>query len=184
MEQGRRRARRDTEGLLRIGGRVPLRLRLSRANGAVERHRLGVAVRRFSGNLGRNAEPEHRLRGAGQSPRDCARQGEAPRHVDGWRLRPAWQPRRRLHHRRGAVVERGGATGEGDVDARGRCPQRTLPADLRSLSEGRVRSLRQAHGVASPHRRGPGRALYGSGALPDERRQGLHCDARRRSAGL
>ena len=40
-------------------------------------------------------------------------------------------------------------------------------------------TLRQAHGVASPHRRGPRRALHGPGALPDERRQGLHCHARR-----
>ena len=182
--QGRRRARRDAEGCLHHGGRVPLRLRLSRADGAAERHRLGVAGRRCRRNLGRNAEPDHRLRGARQAARHSARQGEAQRHADGRRLRPARQPRRRFHHRRGADVERGRAAGEGDVDARGRRPQRTLPPDLRPLPEGRIRSVRQAHGLASSRRRGSCRALHGSGALPDERRQGRHRDARRRPARL
>ena len=40
--------------------------------------------------------------------------------------------------------------------------------------------VRQARGLASPHRRRPRRGLHGSGALPDGRRQGLHRDARRR----
>ncbi len=43
VEQDRRSARRDAEGRHHHGGRVPLRLRLSRADGAAERHRVGVA---------------------------------------------------------------------------------------------------------------------------------------------
>ena len=73
-------------------------------------------------NLGGNAEPDHRLRSARQAARHSARQGEAPRHADGRRLRPARQPRRRFHHRCGAAVEGGRPTGQGDVDARGRRP--------------------------------------------------------------
>jgi isoquinoline 1-oxidoreductase beta subunit len=63
--------------------------------------------------------------------RHSAREGEAPRHADGRRLRPARQPRRRLHHRRGVLVKGGRPPSEGDVDARGRYPQRPLPPDLR-----------------------------------------------------
>ena len=121
----------DAEGRLHHGGRVPLRLCLSRADGAAERHRVGVAGGRCGRDLGRHAKPDHRDRSAGQAPRHPEGQGEAARHADGRRLRPARQPRRRFHHRRGADVEGGRPAGEGDVDARGRRPQRPLPSDLR-----------------------------------------------------
>ena len=60
---------RDAEGRLHHGGRVSLRLRLSRADGAAERHRLGVAGGRRGRDLGRNAEPDHGHRGACQAAR-------------------------------------------------------------------------------------------------------------------
>ena len=140
-------ARRDAEGRQHHGGRVPLRLRLSRADGAAERGRLGLARGRCGRDLGRHAEPDHGHRGAGQVPRHFARQGEAPRPADGRRLRPARQPRRRLHHRRGDAVEGGRAAGQGDVDARGRRPQRPLPADLGALP---ARRLRRRPASSSP----------------------------------
>ncbi len=52
MEQDRRSARRAAEGRLHHGGRVSLRLRLSRADGAAERHRIGVAGGRRGRDLG------------------------------------------------------------------------------------------------------------------------------------
>ncbi len=60
VEQARRPARRDAEGGGQHGGRVPLRLRLSRADGAAERRGIGVTVGRRRRDMGRNAEPEHR----------------------------------------------------------------------------------------------------------------------------
>ena len=62
-------ARRDAEGRHHHGCRVSLRLRLSRADGAAERHRVGVAGGRFGRNLGRNAEPDHR---AAKRPPSCS----------------------------------------------------------------------------------------------------------------
>ena len=91
-------ARRVPEGRQHHGGGVPLRLRLPRADGAAERGGLGLAGGRCGRDLGRHPEPDHRHRGAGQVPRHFARQGEAARPPDGRRLRPARQPRRRLHH--------------------------------------------------------------------------------------
>jgi isoquinoline 1-oxidoreductase beta subunit len=114
--------RRDAEGSQYDRCRVSLRLRLSRADGAAQRHRFGGARRRFGRNLGGNAEPDDRLRSARQAARHSARQGEAQRHADGRRLRPARKPRRRFHPRCGAAVEGGRPTGQGDVDARGRRP--------------------------------------------------------------
>ena len=53
--------------------RVSLRLCLSRADGAAERGRVGVAGGRCGRDLGRHAEPDHRDRSAGQAPRHPAR---------------------------------------------------------------------------------------------------------------
>ena len=74
----------------------------------------------------------HGGRGDRQGARHPARQGQAPRHADGRRLRPARPSRRGIHRRRGAAVEGGEQAGQGDVDARGRRPQRPLPADVRA----------------------------------------------------
>ena len=111
-------------------------------------------------------------------------QGQAQRHADGRRLRPARQPRRRFHHRRRADVEGSRPAGEGDVDARGRRPQRPLPPDLGARPEGGIRPVRQARRLAAPRRRRPRRRLHGPGALPGGRRQGLHRDAGRGPQGL
>ena len=67
----------NAEGRLHHGGRVPLRLCLSRADGAAERHRVGVAGWRCGRDLGWHAEPDHRDRSAGQAPRHPEGQGEA-----------------------------------------------------------------------------------------------------------
>ena len=73
---------------------------------------------------------------------------------------------------------------KGDVDARGRHRERSVPSDLRPRAEGGVRPVRQAHRLAASHRRRPRRGLYGSGALSDGRRQGFHCHAGRGPQGL
>ena len=83
------------------------------------------------------------------------RQGEAARHADGRRLRPARQSRRRFHHRCRADVEGGRPAGEGDVDARRRHRKRPAPSDLRPCAEGGFRPIRQAHRLAAPYRRRP-----------------------------
>ena len=59
-----------------------------------------------------------------------------------------------------------GPPGQGDVDARGRRAQRPVPAAVGALSARRLRRLRQAHGLASPHGGRPHHAVHGSGALP------------------
>ncbi len=84
-----------------------------------------------------------------QGARHSARQGQAARHADGRRLRPPRQARCRFHRRRGDAVEGGGQAGEGDVDARGRRPQRPLPAAVGALPA-RRRSMPRAsssHGI-------------------------------------
>ena len=59
--------------------------------------------------------------------------------ADGWRLRPARPARLRLHRRCGAAGEGRRPAREGDVDARGRSPQRALPAAVGALPAGRPR---------------------------------------------
>ena len=146
--------------------RISLRLCLSRADGAAERGRLGSSGRRCRRDLGRNAEPDHGYRGAGQVPRHFARQGEAARSADGRRFRSPRQSRCGFHHGRGDAVEGGRQPCQGDVDTRGRCAQRPLPATVGALPAGRVRCFRQAHGMASSRRGGPDHPVHGSGSLP------------------
>ena len=143
LERAGQRARRVPERREHDRSRVSLRLRLSRADGAAERGRVGRSGRRCGRDLGRHAEPDHGHRSAGQVPRHFARQGEAARPADGRRFRPPRQSRRRLHHRRGDAVQGGGQAGQGDVDARGRRPQRPLPAAVGALPARRARCLGQ-----------------------------------------
>ena len=151
--------------------RVPQRLHLSRADGAAERGRRGVARRatRPRSGAARRARPWRRKRR--QGARHRARQGQAERHADGRRFRPPRPSRRGVHHRRGADVEGGRPAGQGDVDARGRRPQRPLPSALGALSARRPRCRRQDRRLASSHRGRPRPALRRSGALPRDRRR-------------
>ena len=98
---------------------VSLRLRLSRADGAVERRRVGVAIGRLCRGLDGYAEPNHGVGSDRESTRDLARQGHRQLHADGRRFWPARPARLRLHRRCGAAGERGGPAREGDLDARG-----------------------------------------------------------------
>ena len=68
---------RDAEGRLDVRGRISLRLRLSRADGAAERRRLGVAGGRQRRGLVRHPEPDHGAGGDRQGARHRARQGQA-----------------------------------------------------------------------------------------------------------
>jgi isoquinoline 1-oxidoreductase beta subunit len=149
-----------------------------------ERDRGGVA----GGRLGRDLVRYARTDRGGGSPRKSARhstrQGEAELHADGRRLRPARLARRGIRHRRGAAVQAGQAAGQGDVDPRGRRPQRPLPADLGALSARRLRRGRQARRLAPPHRRRPGDAVRRSDPLSARRRQGFHPDSGQRPARL
>ena len=74
--------------------------------------------------------------------RHQARQDRLPRHADGRRLRPARPSRRGVRPRRGGAVERGEEAGQGDVDARGRRPQRPLQSALRALPARGLRRVR------------------------------------------
>ena len=69
LGQARRRARRDAQGRRDDSRRISLRLRLSRADGAAERGRLGLARGRFRRDLVRHAEPDHGGRGGRQGAR-------------------------------------------------------------------------------------------------------------------
>ena len=109
LELAGQRARRIPERREHDRSRVPLRLRLSRADGAAERGGAVAPDGRCGRDLGRHAEPDHGDRSAGQVPRHPARQGEAQRPADGRRVRPPRQSRRGLHHGRGDAVEGGRA---------------------------------------------------------------------------
>ena len=66
LVQGRRRPDGIVQGGEHDGGRVPLRLRLPRANGATECRRVGFGRGRLGRNLGRHPEPDQRTAGDGQ----------------------------------------------------------------------------------------------------------------------
>ena len=136
LEPERRRSDRDAEGCQHGRSRISLRLRLSCADGAVERSSVGRAGWRRGRDLVRHAKPDHRGGSLCQSARYPAQQGEAQRLAHGRRFRSTRQPRCGVHHRRGVAFEGGRAAGQGHVDARGRRPQRSLPSDLGSLSQG------------------------------------------------
>ena len=92
----------------------------------------------------RRAVEDHRRHGRGRRARHPPRQDRLSRHADGRRLRPARPPRRGVRPRRGGAVERGEEAGQGDVDARGRRPQRPLQSALGALPARRLRRVRQA----------------------------------------
>ena len=108
LERARQRSRRVPERRQHDRRRISLRLRLSRADGAAERGRVGRrpagdAVEIWAGTQSQTTASEAPAKFLGIS----ARQGEAARPADGRRLRPARQSRRRFHHRRGDAVEGG-----------------------------------------------------------------------------
>ena len=138
------------QGRQHDGCDLSLRLCLSRADGAAECGRVGLGIGRRCRGLDRYPKPDHRVR---RRPRRRSafqpRQGQAQLLSDGRRLRPARPARFRLHRRCGAAGERGRQAGEGDVDARGRHPERALPAAVGALSARRLRSVRRSswHGI-------------------------------------
>ena len=101
----------------------------------------------------------------GRRARHQARQDRLPRHADGRRLRPARPSRRGVRPRRGGAVERGEEAGQGDVDARGRRPQRPLQSALRALSARGLRRVGQARRVPSPQGLRRGDRVPGPGAV-------------------
>jgi len=68
LVQARRRTRRNREGGLDSRGRIPLRLRLSRTDGAAKHSCRGGRIRRCGRSVVRHAEPDHRARGHGGCP--------------------------------------------------------------------------------------------------------------------
>ena len=143
---------------------LPLRLRLSRADGAAECRRVGVAGRRLGGDLVRHPEPADGRRRNRPGARHPDRQGQAERHADGRRLRPSRQSRPGIRGRCRPALKRDEAAGEGDVDARGRRPQRPVPAVVGAYPARRLRCEGRARRVASSLCDGQHRAVPGSGA--------------------
>ena len=103
---------------------------------------------------------------------------------DGRRLRPARPARFRLHRRCGAAGEGRRPAREGDVDARGRSPERTLPAAVGALSARRHRWFEPAHRLASSPCRRPGDAVLRSGPLRSQQAPRRHPDGRHRACRL
>src|SRR6266851_2742999 len=184
LGQRRRRAGSDAEGGEDLRSRIPLRLHVSRADGAAQLGGLSFGGGRCLRDLVRHAIADHGGRRGGESARHSAREGEAQPDAARRRLRPARAPRRRVRRRFRAAVEGSEAPGESAVDARGRRQERPLPPALGALPS-RGAGWRRAHrSVAAPRRLRRDHRVPGPGALQGRRRARLPGDGRIGAAHL
>ena len=103
----------------------------------------------------RHPKPDHGAGGDREGARHQPRPGQAQLLPDGRRLRPARPAQLRLHRRCGAAGEGCRQAREGDVDARGRRPERAFPSALGALLCAR----------GSMHRAGLWRGIIGMSAI-------------------
>ena len=167
---GRRRQGRDARRRQGDARRIPHALRLSRADGAAERHRLGERRRQVGGDLGRHAVADGVLNRSGARAEDRPREASPSTSICSAAVSAAARSRRSIVDAV-AALEGGRQAGQADLEPRGRHRLRQVPPDDRASHRGGLRRRRQADRLAPSRGRRVGRRLHGGGGRHARRRR-------------